>query len=457
MSSHQDSSEPTEEPGAGTVRHSPEPGSPGRKKKFFYGWYIVFVMGAAAAVNMAMGTLNFGLFIRPMGDDLGIGRSTFGWATTVRSFASAGTSPLVGSLIDRFGSRILLPVATLITAAAMFGLANIQYGWQLVLLFAVMGLVGMSGPGALVTTVPVTKWFVRNRGKAVAFAGLGIPIGSLIFVPLTHVFIDAWGWRTAWVVLAAIGAGILIPLSIILLRREPEDMGLLPDGDTNEEEPGVQEGRSHAQTDVEQSWTSAEAIRTQVFWRLVIVFSLVMLGITTVGVHRIPAFEDRGIDAGQISLATALDAVAAGISTFTMGMLARRVHVRFLGAAGFTFLAIASVLTIFTYSIEMVFLSMWIFGMGIGGMMFLQTYIWAEYFGRAHLGRIRGLVMPITLIAGGAGAPVAGYVYDSTGTYNQIWWAGVVFMAFGAVIVAFTTAPRKSHSGPPATAVSATI
>ena len=68
-----------------------------RHGRIFYGWYIVFVMASAAAVNMAMGTLNFGLFIRPMGDELGIGRSTFGWATTVRSFSSAGTSPVIGS------------------------------------------------------------------------------------------------------------------------------------------------------------------------------------------------------------------------------------------------------------------------------------------------------------------------------------------------------------------------
>ncbi len=422
-------------------------------KKPFYGWYIVFVMASAAAVNMAMGTLNFGLFIKPMGDELGIGRSTFGWASTIRSFASAGTSPFVGSLIDRYGSRILLPVATLITAGAMWGLGSINNGWQLVLLFAVMGLVGMSGPGALVTTVPVTKWFVRNRGKAVAYAGLGIPIGSLIFVPLTQVFIDAWGWRTAWIVLAAIGAGILVPLAFIFLRREPEDMGLLPDGDTpdtpDREEDVEQLTESAKDSAGEYSWTRSEVIRTGVFWRLVIVFSLVMLGISTVGVHRIPAFADRGIDAGQISIATALDAVAAGISTFTMGMLARRIQVRFLGAAGFTFLAVASVLTIYANSIEMVFISMWVFGMGIGGMMFLQTYIWAEYFGRAHLGSIRGLVMPITLLAGGIGAPTAGYVRDSTGTYNDIWWAGVAVMAFGAVIVAFTTAPKRPGRRPP--------
>jgi MFS family permease len=402
-------------------------------------------MATAAAVNMAMGTLNFGLFIRPMGDELGIGRSTFGWATTARSFTSASTSPLVGGLLDRFGPRVLLPIATVITAGAMVGLRFVDTGWQLVLLFCVMGVVGMSGPGALVTTVPVTKWFVRNRGKAVAFAGLGIPIGSLIFLPLTHVFIDTWGWRTAWVVLAALGAGILLPMAVIFLRRQPEDMGLLPDGD--EVDPRQDIGvRRHSSRVVEDSWTVAEAVRSQVFWRLVVVFSLVMLGISTVGVHRIPAFEDRGIDAGQIAIATALDAVAAGVSTFSMGMLVRRVPARVLGTAGFAFLAVASVLTIYATNIQMVFASMIVFGLGIGGMMFLQIYIWADYFGRGHLGKIRGLVMPITLIAGGAGAPIAGYVYDATGTYNQIWWAGVAFMTAGALVTILTNAPRRPSS-----------
>lgn len=301
----------------------------------------------------------------------------------------------------------------------------------------------MSGPGALVTTVPVMKWFVRNRGKAVAFASLGIPIGSLLFLPLTHIFIDAWGWRMAWVVLGVIGGSVLIPLAIIFVRRQPEDMGLLPDGDDPDEATRQRNDPTWPRQIPEISWTRHEAIRSQVFWRMIVVFSLVALGVGTVGVHRIPAFEDRGLSSGIISLAAAFDAVAAGAATFTMGMLVRRVPVRILGAIGFGLLAFASVLTIYTNNVPMVFASMIVFGLGIGGMMFLQNYIWAEYFGRGNLGSIRGIVMPITLLVGGAGGPVAGYVSSATGTYDRIWWAGVALMALGAIIVAFTTAPGR--------------
>ena len=143
----------------------PQP-STEESSRFFYGWVIVAIMGASGAVSMAMGSLNFGLFIKPMGDELGIGRAAFGWAQTARQGAGALSSPIIGPLLDRFGSRIMLPFAALVTGLAMIGLANMHYAWHLIVLFSVMGFVGMSGPGALITSVPVLKWFVRDRGRA---------------------------------------------------------------------------------------------------------------------------------------------------------------------------------------------------------------------------------------------------------------------------------------------------
>ena len=334
-------------------------------------------MASAGAVNMAMGSLNFGLFIKPMGDDLGIGRAHFGWAQTARQAASSVTSPPIGWLLDRFGSRVMLPVAAMVTGGAMIALSFADSAWHLVALFAIMGLVGMSGPGALVTSVPVLKWFVRRRGTAIAFVGLGIPIGAMVFVPLTQVFIDAWGWRTAWVALALLGIGIIVPLSAIFVRRQPEDMGLLPDGsslvvaDTEADAPAGPRG------ELETSWTIREAMGTFSLWSLVVVFGMVALAVGTVAVHRIAAFMDSGLDPTLISFATAIDAVCAGVATFTFGMLVRWVSARVLGAVGFSLLGIASVLTIYADNLPVMFVSMAVFGLGIGGMMFLQNFIWA--------------------------------------------------------------------------------
>ncbi len=404
-------------------------------------------MAASAAVSMAMGSLNFGLFIKPMGDDLGIGRAAFGWAQTARQGAGSLTSPLIGWLIDRFGSRVMLPVAALATGGAMIGLANITASWHLIALFAVMGLVGMSGPGALVTSVPVLKWFVRNRGKAISFASLGIPVGALLFIPLTQILIDAVGWRNAWIVLAVIGIGVIVPLAAIFVRRHPEDVGLLPDGDVLPESVNEDEA-STSQIQEEDSWTVHDAIRTSTLWRLVIVFSIVQLGTGTVALHRIAAFMDRGLDPTLISFATAFDAVCAGASTFIFGFLVSRIPSRLLGAVGFSMLACASVLTIYATNLPIMFISMAIFGFGIGGMMFLNNFIWADYFGRQFVGGIRGIVNPINLVVGGLGAPAAGYVRDITGSYDPAWWVGVGLMLFAATLTVLTPAPKRHGSIP---------
>jgi predicted MFS family arabinose efflux permease len=299
--------------------------------------------------------------------------------------------------------------------------------------------------------VPVTKWFVRRRGTALSFMSLGVPVGGLVFVPLTQVLIDVLGWRQAWVVLAVLGTGLIVPLALAFVRREPEDMGLRPDGD-----PVAPPPAAGAPAPVEErSWTRAEALRSPTFWRLTFVFSMVMLAVSSVGVHRIPSFMDRGLDAHMVSYATALDAAAAGLSTFAMGLLTRRVAARFIGAGGFLMLSFASWLTIVTDGNGLLFLSMISFGLGIGVLMLMQSYLWAEYFGRQHLGSIRGAVMPITLAAGGAGAPIAGYVRDATGSYDGVWLAATGLMALGALVIALTPPPKATGPLPhpaPATA-----
>ena len=91
----------------------------------------------------------------------------------------------------------------------------------------------------------------------------------------------------------------------------------------------------------------SEATHSPVFWTLVAVFSMVSLATGTVGVHRIADFADRGFDTTLIAYATAFDAVCAGASSFTFGILVARFPVRLLGAVGFSLLAVASVMTIY--------------------------------------------------------------------------------------------------------------
>jgi MFS family permease len=410
---------------------------PLERPRVYYGWVIVAVMAVVAGLTMALGTLNFGLFIKPMGDDLGIGRGAFGWAQSGRQLGSAVGAPFIGALVDRHGSRVLLPVAALVVGVALGGLAAVTEAWQIVALFVVMGVVGIGGPGSLITTVPVTKWFVRERGRALAYSMIGGAVGGLIFVPVTQLLIESIGWRGAWVALAAMGAGLIVPLGLIFLRRQPEDIGLRPDGALA---PVGGSSATPAMAD-ERSWTRAEALRSGTFWRLVAIFTAAIFAMGTIALHRIAAFADAGLDPLVVSFATALDAGAAGLASLATGMLTRRVPGRFIGSAGFGILAVASALTVVTTTHAMVFVSMVAFGLGIGVVMVMQSFIWASYFGRAHLGSITGAVLPITLIVGGAGAPLAGYVRDWTGSYDPIWLLAIAVLALAALALAFTPPP----------------
>jgi sugar phosphate permease len=405
-----------------------------KKPKYFYGWNIVLIMAITSSMTMALGTLNFGLFIKPMGDELNIGRSYFGWAQTARQLVGGLSSPIMGTWVDKFGSRIILPIATLVTGLGLILLGFNSSGIIMILIFGFIGVTSLGGPGALITTVPISKWFVNKRGKALAITSIGVPIGAMIFVPLTQYLIDFSGWRNTWVIFGFLAIIIIIPPALILLRRQPEDIGLLPDG---------KELSGKDYIDSEISWEFSEAVRTQVFWKIVICLTVISMATGTIAIHRIPAFMDRGLDAQLIAWSTAFDAVCAGISTFTVGILVKKVGIRILGTISFLFLAFASFITIYAYSFIEIFISMAIFGLGIGGLMFIHSFIWADYFGRKNLGQIRGKVTPFILIFGGIGAPIAGYVRDFTGSYVTVWFAGMFMMFFASVLFFTCKKPIK--------------
>src|SRR5215216_7059968 len=153
-----------------------------------------------------MGGINLGLFIKPMGEELGIGQTFFGFAQTARLIGFSATSWYIGRHLDRHGARLPLVIAALITGATVVGLGAVTDGWQIVVLVFISGMTGLGGFGGnLYATVPISQWFIRKRGKALSMVFLGTPIGIFITPPLTQVLIAQVGWREAWYVLGVVG------------------------------------------------------------------------------------------------------------------------------------------------------------------------------------------------------------------------------------------------------------
>jgi sugar phosphate permease len=128
---------------------------------------------------------------------------------------------------------VLLPISSLITGLCVVGLAFEGNIFHLFILFSLMGLSGLNNQGGgLLTSVPVAKWFVRKRGTAMAVTSMGLGVGGTTIVPLTQFLISQVGWRDTWLYLGILSMVLIIPITSILLRRSPEDIGLRPDGDT---------------------------------------------------------------------------------------------------------------------------------------------------------------------------------------------------------------------------------
>ena len=406
------------------------------QKRIFYGWVIVATMFVINFVTMATGTLNFGLFVLPMGDALNMSRSQFGWAQTTRGLAAGLSSFVIGRLVDRYGPRVLIVATAAIIGVCLLGIGRVNSYWQFMLLFGIIGITGLTAPNSLITSVPVAKWFWRRRGRALALATTGLGLGGVVLVPITQVLIDHLGWRGAWTVLAIAFMAVSIPLAAIFLRRQPEDMGLTVDGDPlgYASDSPVSPKRSDT-LEPEVTWTVSEALGTGTFWKLMLVFGLAGVAQGGASFHRIPYWIERGFDAQLVSFSFSADAGGAALMALITGLLVERFPVRFVAMVSYLGFVLAIGLMLVGSNEFYMFGSTTIFGLSVGAGMIVHSYIFAAYYGRAFLGAIRGIVLLIVLLAAGVGSPLVGYMRDSTDSYASSWWMILALYLASAAIM----------------------
>lgn len=407
-----------------------------RPKRIFYGWYVVVGVAMVSLVSAGMTGVGFGLFVKPIEEDLGIPQAYFGWALSARLLGFAVTAAIIGRMLDRYGARWMLVVAGVAMGVLVFALGRITEGWHLVVLFALIGMIGMQGAGGnLYATVPVSRWFRRRRGRAMSIAFLGIPAG-IFLSPVIPLLIGAVGWRSAIGIIGLFGAVVIVFVAALVIRRAPEDMGLLPDGDTPDA------GSSGAARDQaaagEYSWTRAQAVRSSTFWRLVLVYGLLFGAISTIGLYRTPFYQDQGISSGTIALAFSAEAIVSVLVAIPAGWALDRFNPRFIAPVPIVVMIGAFLMTMNTTTEWHVFASTMMFGSAAASMSVVQAAIWPAYFGSLHIGAIRGVAMQVMMAFSLIGAPAAGLVKDVTGSYFPAWWVGIGALAISAIVMLFT-------------------
>ena len=428
----------------------------------FHGWWIVMVVFLGGVVGFGIGSIGLGVFIPFMSDDLGWSRTAMSAVFSIRAVTMGLAGPVVGLAADhKTGPRLLFVGGGIIAGASLLLLSQSNHIWQFYLSFGVLWSLGqVSFSGQVVSGALVSKWFVRLRGRAFGFYTMGIPAGGAIFVPLIAMLISWQGWRGAWISLAILTWVIIIPLSFIIVRRQPEDMGLLPDGSKVPENrlgvtrpmPGAE---ASPQDPYEIGWTVSQALHTSTAWLILIGFVLSNMAGGAFMVHQVAAINDKGF---SIEMASGIMAVLFFFSFIIKpiaGFLTERMPVRyaacfFIAMAGTSLLVLAIASTV-----PLLMLFAVLYGCGVGATTVLQSIVWADYFGRQFQGAIRGALAPVFAISQAFSPLFAGWMYDTTGSYDKAFTiVGVAaFLASILILVArppvFKPAAALKHGQEP--------
>jgi MFS family permease len=376
-------------------------------------------------------------------DEFEWSRSTLFGALTVRMLVAGALSPITGRLADtERWPKLMMVAGGTIFAASLMAVSLVQTVTQYLLIFGVAGGVGTAAGSGLIRQAVVAKWFVRKRGRAMAVGTMGMGMGAFIYPVVTFALIQALGWRTAWVIVGLAAWVQLVPFALLTIRQ-PEDVGLLPDGDTPEEVAARRAARESGQArnsrpdaSEEYSYTLREAVRTKTVWLLAT--STTFIGFTVGGGFAttwVPRFQDVGIDPAIAATALATYGAGSVLSRFVWGYFADRYHVR---SVLIVQMLLTSMMVIFMLQVRSAPIALiWSGFQGViwGGYIGLNPLILPNYFGRQHIGTIRGAFTPLRSAAAAAGPLAIAWMFDITGSYDRpyffvfvVWLLGALFM-----------------------------
>ena len=410
-----------------------------RRLPFFYGWVIVGCTMCSSVVRQTAAVATLSIFLVPMTDEFGWSRAGISGAVSLGGVLGALMAPLIGPLFDRHGSRALLVASAVAVSACCVALAGTQGLLWFYVAFSISRMM-FSAPFEIGTTSAVTKWFVRRRARAMSLLIMSTGVGLTILPLVVAVAIAIAGWRTGWLTLAVVAIVLgVIPQWFLLVRR-PEDMGLRPDGVAPDPQAPGSEAR--APTAEEVSFTRSRALRTPTLWLLMAYTLLVFPVQAGVSLHQAPHLIERGISPTIAATIVSTFSLAGVLSSLFFGHIGDRVSVRGALAASAALLALGAVTMRGVDGPLLGYASAVLFGAGIGGILTMIPVAWANYFGRAHFGAIRGITLPAQVGGQAMGPLAAGLLHDLTGSYASGLGAFAVLSLLAAGLALITRAPR---------------
>lgn len=431
--------------------------------RIYYGWWIVGVMATVMFVTTGTFFYGFSTLVDPLSDEFGWSRAVIGGAFSLRSEMGGLEAPVVGYLIDRLGSRILLIAGIILVGIGFILLSRINAIWGLYLSVAVIA-VGMGATSGPVAYTAIAHWFVKKRGRATALVTLGGG-ASGVMVMVLAALIAAFGWRSALLTVGIAQIVIGVPLAL-LVRQQPEDMGLLPDGeplseavaapapgtDSAEDETAVERARVTEETASihRQGLTMTQALRNRTFWLLGISMALISLGSMGIVVHQV-AYLKKSVgfsSEAAAQIATAMTVLSL-FGRLGFGYFADFVDKKKLLAAAYALMALG-ILAIATIQTQwQVIFYLALFSPGWGASIAVRPVLQAELFGLRAFAGIQGLMFTISSIGSVSGPIFVGAMYDVVGDYRPAFLTTAVAALLAVPAIILTPMPRAVEARAP--------
>jgi MFS family permease len=382
----------------------------------FYGWWIV----ATAALGLCLGAapiavFSFGVFFKPLTQEFHAGRAAVSLAFSLQNLIAAACAPLVGRLIDRFGPRrVILPgtaiFGLILLSSKMLG-ARIGY---LYVFFIALGIVqGCTSPVSY--NVVVSHWFNRHRGLALGFTMFGIGLGAIAVPLVAQRLIAMFGWRMAYVASGCAALLIALPVVAGLLKGDPKEKGLLPDGiiPLERAEQGVVEARK-----IEEGLNWHDIWHTPTFWLLITAFFLAGASVHACVLHMPALLTDRGVSAQGAAMASSIVGVALLVARVATGYLLDKFFAPRLATLFFGGASVGIGLLMLGAAGNLALVAAFLIGLGMGAEGDIIAYTLSRYFGLKAFGTAYGYAFGAFLLAGAAGTLLMGAGFDFTRAYS---------------------------------------
>jgi MFS family permease len=412
---------------------------------FYYGWLIVGIAFLTMAIGVTARTA-FSLLMPPLVDefgwDLGLAAGAFSFGFVV----SALLSPIVGRVMDARGPRVVILTGVLLMTAGLLLAPSIELPWHL---YATLGLLVGAGANMMTYTAHsqfLPNWFVRRRGLAISIAFAGAGVGAIVLLPWLQSIIVTDGWRASCWAMGLLAISVAGPLNL-LIRKKPEDIGLLPDGASQTASAAEQRSASNVvdPTWAAVEWTLARAVRTSRLWWIVIGYFCAMVAWYAVQVHQTKYLMEIGFTPLAAAWALGVVSVVGIPGQISLGALSDRVGREWVWSAGCAGFAICyAALTALEHFPSNALLYLMVISQGFLGYALTSVMgpIVVEIFEGPYYGSIFGTIT-VALIGGGAAGPwVTGVIRDATGSYTPAFVLAIVCCVTSAAAI-WIAAPRN--------------